>query len=405
MTASISVKGVNKSFALAEYGGGPVSLSEALRLGRKELVTRHVDALKDVSFTISPGERVGIIGRNGAGKTTLLSLIAGITEPSSGAIEVRGDLHAMLSIGAVLRDEATGRENIYLDGAVHGRTRGQIDALVEEIIAFAELGEFIDRPVRTYSSGMKARLAFSMGAFIKTDILIIDETLSVGDATFSRKATRRMKEMTQAGQIVVAVSHSLSTIVEICNRCLWLDNGRLVMDGAPAVVTEAYLGSVEKADAEDLARKFGSPAFAPDFPDLGIISAVSIHQNGQAVLASAKAFLPAQVRVSGSLNQVTPDTDLILSILRVDGTKIWSEKLSSRMSKALNAGEFGIEIDFKPFVLGENLYRLDAVLMQGGRPIASRALTFEVRDEQGQFGGKPMLYYPMKLSGHIEKDA
>lgn len=405
MTASISVKGVGKSFALAEYGGGPVSLSEALRLGRKELVTRHVDALKDVSFKISPGERVGIIGRNGAGKTTLLSLIAGITEPSSGTIEVQGDLHAMLSIGAVLRDEATGRENIYLDGAVHGRTKGQIDTLVEEIIAFAELGDFIDRPVRTYSSGMKARLAFSMGAFIKTDILIIDETLSVGDATFSRKATRRMKEMTQAGQIVVAVSHSLTTIVEICNRCLWLDNGRLVMDGSPEAVTEAYLGSVEKADAEDLARKFGSPSLPPDFPELGGLDALSLEQNGQAVVASAKAFVPMLARVSGRLNHATPDTDLVVSILRVDGTTIWREKLSSRAGEALPSGEFGVEILFEPLVLGENLYRLDAALVQEGRPIASKALTFEVRDEQGQFGGKPMLYYPMKLSGHIEKGA
>jgi len=405
MTASISVKGLNKSFALAEYGGGPVSLSEALRLGRKELVTRHVDALKDVSFDISSGERVGIIGRNGAGKTTLLSLIAGITEPSSGTIEVQGDLHAMLSIGMVLRDEATGRENIYLDGAVHGRTKAEVDALVGEIIAFTELGDFIDRPVRTYSSGMKARLAFSMGAFINTDILIIDETLSVGDATFSRKATRRMKEMTQAGQIVVAVSHSLSTIVDICNRCLWLDNGKLIMDGTPEAVTKAYLGSVEKADAEDLARKFGSPDLVPDLADIGSLSIPSIYQSGHAIVASAKAFLPALIRISGILRQLTPDTDLIVSIIRVDGKLIWREKLSENVKKASNTGEFGIEILFDPFVLGENLYRLDVNLTQGDRLISSRALIFEVRDEQGQFGGKPTLYYPMKLSGHIEKGA
>lgn len=405
MKASISVKDLNKSFALAEGGGGPVSLFEALRMGRKELVTRHVDALQDVSFDIGPGECVGIIGRNGAGKTTLLSLISGITESTSGTIEVKGDLHAMLSIGAVLREEATGRENIYLDGAVHGRTKAEIDALADDIIAFSELGEFIDRPVRTYSSGMKARLAFSMGAFIETDILIIDETLSVGDATFSGKATRRMKEMTQVGQIVVVVSHSLLSIVDLCNRCLWLENGRLIMDDAPEKVTKAYLASVEKADAEDLVRKFGSPVLAPDVAEIGHLAGLALYQDGAAVTASAKAFAPTDIRIAGTLQAPAPDTDLLVSLLRVDGKKVWNAKLSENTREPLPKGRFEIGLVFDPFVLGENLYRLDASLIQGGRVISTRTLTFEVRDEEGQFGGNPTLYYPLTVSGQIEKGA
>jgi len=161
MKASIKVNGLSKVFSLANVSGRAVSLLEALRLGQPQESIRKVHALDDISFSISEGERVGIIGPNGAGKTTLLSLLAGITEPTSGTIEIEGDIHAMLTIGAVLKEEMTGRENIYLDATIHGRTKEQISAVAEEIIAFTELGEFIERPVRTYSSGMKARLAFS----------------------------------------------------------------------------------------------------------------------------------------------------------------------------------------------------------------------------------------------------
>src|SRR5262249_12476742 len=221
--ASIKVDEVEKVFALAEHGGRPVSLGEALRGGKRTLTTREVWALHKVSFEIHEGERVGIIGPNGAGKTTLLSILAGLTEPSAGRVEVNGDVHAMLTIGALLREDLTGRENITLDASVHGRSSRDIACVVDRIVEFSELGEFIERPVRTYSSGMKARLAFSMGAFINPDILIIDETLSVGDAFFAQKAQQRMREITAAGRIVVLVSHGMASIVEMCTRCIWLD--------------------------------------------------------------------------------------------------------------------------------------------------------------------------------------
>ena len=233
MSARITVEGLTKTFVLTEHGGAPQSLWYALRTTRPKPRQRVIRAVEDVSFEVREGERVGIVGRNGAGKTTLLSLIAGISGPTAGRVEIEGKLHAMLTVGAVVRDEATGRENIYLDGAVSGRSDDEIAAYVDEIVAFAELDEFIDRPVRTYSTGMKARLAFAMGITFEPDVLIIDETLAVGSFFFAQKALRRMRELTAKGRIVMMVSHSAETINEMCNRCLWL-RGRPSRHGGSA---------------------------------------------------------------------------------------------------------------------------------------------------------------------------
>jgi lipopolysaccharide transport system ATP-binding protein len=404
MTASIRVRDVTKTFALAEHGGGPVSLMEALRRGRRDTVHREVHALRGVSFEAHESERIGVIGRNGAGKTTLLSLIAGITEVTSGSIAISGDVHAMLTIGAVLREEATGRENIYLDGAVHGLSREAVDAHAEAIIAFSELGEFIDRPVRSYSSGMKGRLAFSMGAFIEPDILIIDETLSVGDAFFAKKATRRMHEIAEKGRIVILVSHGLASIVEMCNRCFWLDQGRLVMDGSPKAVTEAYEAAVDQADQQELARKFGAGEAISRRPHAGALAEIGLAQKDVPIATSARAFAPLSVTVAGDLAAETRAADLELSLIRVDGRRILRRRLSAAGERMPHGGPFRVVIDFDPFLLGTDLYRLDVALFDAGGPIDSRTRVFEVVDDQGQFGGKPLLLYPPVITVRPLKD-
>jgi ABC-type polysaccharide/polyol phosphate transport system ATPase subunit len=392
MPASIRVRDLQKIFALAEQGGGPVSLLDALRAGKREVMHREVRALRGISFSIDRGERVGIVGRNGAGKTTLLSILAGIGQPTSGSVEVAGDVHAMLTIGTVLRDEATGRENIYLDGAVHGRSRAEIDTLVDEIVDFAELGDFIERPVRTYSSGMKARLAFAMGAFIKTDILIIDETLAAGDAVFARKASRRMKQLTGDGEIVIVVSHALSAIVDICNRCLWLDSGRLVMDGTPEEVTKAYGASVDQADEAELKQKFGAGDAVARRPEVGGVHQVLLSQGGKYLGASVRAFAPLEIVLQGNLVRPSGIPDLELSLTRVDGKAMWRERLSARNGR-LPVGAFAAIVRMDPLILGVNLYRLDATLLDEEGPAARVSRVFEVVDEEGQIGGKPMLYH------------
>jgi lipopolysaccharide transport system ATP-binding protein len=402
--AHLRVRGLSKIFTLAEAGHGPVSLRKALLTGKRETVTREVRALQDVSFEIGQGERVGIIGRNGAGKTTLLSILAGISEQTGGQVEIQGDVHAMLTIGTVLREEVTGRENIYLDGAVHGKSRSDIDSHVEEIIAFSELGEFIDRPVRTYSSGMKARLAFAMGAFVNPDILIIDETLSVGDAFFAVKATRRMKEVAAQGRIVIVVSHALSEINDICDRCLWLDQGRLVMDGPARKVTKAYEKAVAQADEAELAMKFERGDQIPRRPEAGSLIDITIEQEGKAIAASARAFIPLRLAVQGNIAQIAGKADICLSILRVDGRRILRRRLSESGMGLRDSGAFETSVSLDPLVLGAGLYRFELMLIDEDGAVDEAHRVVEIIDEQGQFGGVPLLYYPPIITARPKGD-
>lgn len=397
-SAFIRVRDVKKVFALADLGSGPVSLLEALRAGQRETTHREVRALSDVTFDIVEGERVGIIGRNGAGKTTLLSLLGGITTPTSGTIETCGDVHAMLTVGAVLREDLTGRENIRLDGTVHGKSQEHIDHHIAEVVAFADLRDFIDRPVRTYSTGMKGRLAFAMGAFIDPDILIIDETLSVGDAFFADKAMRRMKEMTAQGRIVILVSHSLSSIDEMCDRCIWMDCGRVVMDGPAKLVTEAYQKSVEQADEAELAAKFGVVENKQRRPSAGALDGFLIRQGSEEVIGSARALVPLDIEVSGRLHEVQSAADVLLSIVRVDGRHLAGLRLRDSGAALPAQGSFVLRASLDPPILSAGLYRFEVALLDefGQVDIAARVL--ELTDEQGQFGGEPLLYYPPTIT-------
>lgn len=394
MSASIEVKNLTKTFSLAAGKGQPVGLLDILRQGDRAASSRSIRALDGVSFRLHEGERVGVIGRNGAGKTTLISILANLTEPTSGDVHVTGEVHAMLTIGAVLREELTGRENIMLDAAIHGRTEEEINAVAEDIVTFSELGAFIERPVRTYSSGMKARLAFSMGAFIDPDILILDETLSVGDAFFSKKASRRMKEIAECGRIVVMVTQSSDVIIDMCTRCLWLDEGRLRMDGDPRDVTAAYENSVRDADEAALRRKFGTEPDIEKRHHVGSIRSVELLQDKKRRQASAAAMKPLTVRIEGELSPDAGTCDLVLSLMRVDGRQLWKQSLAETGRTLGGGSNFDVEVLFDPFILGDDLYRLDVRLVDDDGPCDAALRVFEVVDEQGQFGGKPMLLHP-----------
>jgi len=186
------------------------------------------------------GARVGLLGHNGAGKSTMLRLLSGVYAPSSGHAEIKGDIGSLIDIGFGIDAESTGRENIYLRGALLGLTRAGIKDRVEEIIEFSELGDFIDMPLRTYSAGMHLRLAFAVSTVIRPEILLMDEWLSVGDEGFKAKAEKRLNDLVESTNILVIASHSKELVLRTCNRVIWLEHGRVKMDGAPEDIVEHY---------------------------------------------------------------------------------------------------------------------------------------------------------------------
>ena len=197
-------------------------------------------ALKDVSFEVNKGEVIGIIGRNWSGKSTLLKIISGLFRPSEGKISVKGRIVPMLELGSGFDPELTGRENVFLNGAILGYTEAFLKEQFDDILEFSELGDFIDMPLKTYSSGMMMRLAFSVATIVQPEILIVDEILAVGDEAFQRKSRAKMLELMGGGTTVLYVSHSLDQIRELCNRVVWLDHGKVVMQGEAAEVCDAY---------------------------------------------------------------------------------------------------------------------------------------------------------------------
>ena len=206
---------------------------------------------------------IGVIGRNGAGKTTLLKILSRVTEPSSGSAEIWGSVRSLLEVGTGFHPELTGRENIFLNGAILGMKRREIQRKFDEIVAFAELPEFLDTPLKHYSSGMQTRLAFAVAAHLEPEILLVDEVLAVGDLAFQKKCLGKMDKVARAGRTIFFVSHQMNQIRRLCSRVLWIDSGRLVMDGATPEVVSAY----ESAMSQGELQGSGKPRSAAAEPD------------------------------------------------------------------------------------------------------------------------------------------
>jgi lipopolysaccharide transport system ATP-binding protein len=246
----ISVRGVGKSFLM--YDKPSHRLWQMLFGSRRRFYREHA-ALVDISFEVPPGQTLGLVGRNGAGKSTLLSMLCETLTPTSGAMAVRGKVAALLELGAGFNPELTGRENIDLCAQIYGLTESEIDSRRDDIIAFADIGDYIDRPVKTYSSGMFTRLGFSVVAHVDADILIVDEALAVGDAYFVQKCMRFLHAFRKGGGTLVFVSHDMGSVTALCDRVIWLRDGRVHMDGGPKEVAAAYLANLYDSAAPDRA--------------------------------------------------------------------------------------------------------------------------------------------------------
>jgi lipopolysaccharide transport system ATP-binding protein len=298
---AISVSRLSKAYRI--YERPQDRLLQALFRGRRRFF-REFTALDDVSFDVARGEIVGIVGTNGSGKSTLLQLICGTLTPTSGHAVTEGRVAALLELGAGFNPEFTGRENVYLNGAILGLSRSEIDRRYERIVAFADIGPFIDQPVKTYSTGMVVRLAFSVVAHVDADTLVIDEALAVGDAFFVQKCMRFLREFMKTGTILF-VSHDIGAVVNLCHRALWLHQGRLVLDGAARDVTQQYLASLALDDARPDAT--GPVKAAPSFGRGGarIVSVALVDEAGRAVRSVSggeRVVLTVECRVSDRLD-------------------------------------------------------------------------------------------------------
>jgi len=216
-------------------------------LGKPTPPEETIWALKEVSFEVERGEVLGIIGRNGAGKTTLLKILSRITEPTEGRAEIHGRVGSLLEVGTGFHSELTGRENVYLNGAILGMKKAEIDRKFDEIVAFSGIEKFLDTPVKRYSSGMRVRLAFAVAAHLEPEIMLVDEVLAVGDFQFQKKCLGKMGEVARGGRTVLFVSHRMSAIRQLCPTCLWIDNGRIRKTGASSPVIDCYLAAVDKS--------------------------------------------------------------------------------------------------------------------------------------------------------------
>jgi len=364
MTYAIALDRVSKSYRLWGRRSQFATLKSALLKRDVRLSPEAtVPAVKEVSFAVDKGEAFGIVGRNGSGKSTLLKLISGILKPTSGRISVNGRIAALIELGAGFHPEITGRENIYINGIMLGLSRREIDARFDRIVDFSGIRDFIDQPVKTYSSGMYVRLGFAVAVHVDPDILLIDEVLSVGDEEFSAKCIAKIQEMKYRGVTLVFVTHQLDQVRNLCDRALWLDHGEAVQIGDPVRVVDAYLQQVaapHTAPPEEPAAKpptdeeerFGSGEVilkrvalvdnkGLELVALGAGSAVAIemdvdvrvpqddfvfglgiyHADGTCVYGTntdLEGFAPERLETSGRVRFVMPSLDLVAGQYRVD---------------------------------------------------------------------------------------
>lgn len=334
-------------------------------------------ALKDVSFEVKHGEVVGIIGRNGAGKSTLLKVLSRITEPTEGRVEIHGRVASLLEVGTGFHPELTGRENIYLNGAILGMSRKEIDRKFDEIVDFAEIEKFIDTPVKRYSSGMYVRLAFAVAAHLEPEILLVDEVLAVGDAAFQKKCLGKMGDVAKAGRTVLFVSHNMAAVEGLCSRAAWLDAGCLVESGGPRDVIARYLSSgLRPSAAQDLREH---PGRTPkSYPVIRGISLLDEGGNPTALVAPGSTLT---IRID-----LEPPEPLAAPVIGIGVNNALGQRIftvSNRYGRGklgTIAGRCSVACTIPKIMLAPGLYSLKIAVGSAGRDIdtVNDALTFEV---------------------------
>jgi lipopolysaccharide transport system ATP-binding protein len=398
----IDLNGVAKRYRLRR-GWHVTSLrDEVVRLGSR-LLGRPVEpreefwALRDVTFSLERGEILGLVGMNGAGKSTLLKILSKVTVPTRGSFVARGRLGALIEIGAGFHPELSGRENIFLNGAIMGMSRREVQGKFDRIVSFAEVERFIDTPIKHYSSGMQMRLGFAVAAHTDPDILLIDEILAVGDASFQAKCLNKLAELKEEDKTIILVSHNLTTITEHSKRVLWLDHGAVRMIGEPDAVVDAFLEHVtEEIGGDDEAGGLGGRDIGKEISILGV-SLADEFQHPQSRFDRGDAVL---IDVSYSASQAMPGAVFLISIQDVQGYPLGgvsTDPDAVKINGAVDRGVVRLRLD--PLILNKGVYTLSVHALDPGTKryydIKRRAVRILVDGERAssrQASGH--VYYP-----------
>jgi lipopolysaccharide transport system ATP-binding protein len=391
---SITLKDVAKYYHLSKIS--PLrSLGAILRGSVQHEEKMIIRALEGVSLTAKEGERLGIIGPNGAGKTTLLSIIAGFAQCTKGSVDIQGTVNAIMTIGVGIREEMTGIENIHLDGELHGYGEEEIKELLPEVVAFADLGEYIHRPVRTYSSGMKARLSFALLSFVKPEILIIDEVLGVGDAEFAVKSAQKIEALCSMGKILIVVSHSMATITRLCTRALWLEGGRIAREGEAVEVTGAYIESVRVKKEKELKNRFLLRVEGSIKQSRASVEHLVFHDDRGEEKAIFQLREEARVIITIKAIEALEGWDLCLSFIKIDGMVIMKNgaRDEGAILSSLAAGEqCTVEAGLGRLSFAEGVYEVLCELLIEGEVLAARSTVLKVENLKEFALSKPDYY-------------
>ena len=429
MTSAVSLEGIGKKYRI--HQNRSLRLKEALGLGRGK-GSRDFWALEDINLEVEPGATLGVLGRNGAGKSTMLRIISGVSQPSTGKVEVNGRLAAIFSTGAGFNPEFTGRENAMLNGLILGIDHDELVERFDEIADFAEIGEFMDQPLKTYSSGMRSRLGFAVAVNVEPDILLLDEALSAGDAAFKKKALQRMYDLRDSGTTVLFVSHSLGMVKKFCTDAVLLHKGHIVTSGDPEEVVNDYRNLLEKSqenkkDGDDPAagrdRLLDEAIDHEDEEDMDEAPATNGSARGSRVRGSRRpdeadvilraelldeARRPVEDLASGSRLTVrarldrprtTEDENLAITLRDASGLEVFSTSTAEE-GKPLGERETGerLTVDFAfdvPLRPGD--YSLDASFSasRGGEQVrASARSPFRVTEPEGSRPARGLVYLP-----------